>query len=671
VAPSGRQARTVSRRALAATVVALLVLGTLVASGPTVGATVAQDATGTTTTSTTTTTVDAEARATTASGDEFDSANIDLDTWTLSDPTGRARVSVTDGVLEAALPADSEAWLPEDRAVRLIQAVDDISSDLELELVAPPAALYDSVGFFMGDPQDVWQRIDLVAGPDGLRLFAASFLMGFPRVRINEPVPDDSRFLAVRRVGHAQTVLVSPDGEAWTTVATFVNPVPVGNVGIGFGSRQPGEEPFRVEAFRVDGEDPMGPGPDVQAPLVQDVTTERTESGILIRWVTDETAISGVEWGRTTDYEFGSLPSEGRIKHELLLPGLDAGVTYHFRVIAADALGNASIGDDQTGHFAPAGRPFIDAWYGDRMVFGPNGTPQRFLNVVGNVSDEDGIVALTYTLDGGEPIPLDLGPDDRRLVAPGDFNAEVPVDGLTPGPHEVRFRAEDGAGSTSTRTVQLEWAPPDTPPTLPIETDWASADSVTDWIQVVDGKWTIEDGMLRNLDIGYDRVFTIGDRSLTDYEVTFPFVLHRIDKEGYNTISGTPAMGFTLGWTGHYAVGNETPFWGYWPSTGTASFVWDSVDEASLKVAGNDDAPQAYTPGVRLPLETPLRLRARVERIDDGSRISMRAWADGTEEPDGWAVSVVEDDGPEAGSIAVVAHHVDVSFGDIVVQEKR
>ena len=667
VAPSGRQARSTAARTLAALIAALLALGTAVTTGPAAGAALAQDATGTTTT----TTVEADTSPSTASGDDFNSANIDLDTWTLTDPTGGARVSITDGVLEAALPADSEAWLPEDRAVRLIQEVDDISSDLQLELVAPPAALYDSVGFFMGDPQDAWQRIDLVAGPDGLRLFAASFLKGFPRVRLNEPVPADSRFLTVRRVGHAQTILVSPDGEAWTTVGTFVNPVPVGKVGIGFGSRQPGEEPFRVEAFRVEGEDLEGPGPDVQAPLVQDVTTERTESGILIRWVTDETAISGVEWGRTTEYEFGSVPSEGRIAHEVLLPGLDAGVTYHFRVIATDALANTSIGEDQTSHFAPAGRPFIDLWYGDRLVFGPNGTPQRFLNVVGNVSDEDGIASLTYTLDGGEPIPLDLGPDERRLLALGDFNAEVPVDGLAPGQHEVRFRAEDGTGSISTRTMQLEWAPRETPPTLPIETDWATAESVTDEIQVVDGKWTIEDGMLRNLDIGYDRVFTIGDRSMTDYEVTFPFVLHRIDEEGYNNISGTPAMGFTLGWTGHYAVGNETPFWGYWPSTGTASFVWDSVDEASLKVAGNDDAPQAFTPGVRLPLETPLRIRARVERIDAGSRISMRAWADGGEEPDGWAVSVVEDDGPEAGSIAVVAHHVDVSFGDIVVQEKR
>lgn len=46
----------------------------------------------------------------------------------------------------------------------------------------------------------------------------------------------------------------------------------------------------------------------------------------------------------------------------------------------------------------------------------------------------------------------------------------------------------------------------------------------------------------------------------------------------------------------------------------------------------------------------------------------MRAWADGSDEPKQWAVSVVEDDGPEAGSVAVVAHHVDVSIGDIAME---
>ena len=665
VAPSVRQDRSAPERARSAIISALVVLGTVVASGAAADDAVGQEATGTTTT----TAVDAEAPRSIASGDAFDSANIDLDTWVLSDPTGGARVSVTDGMLEAALPGNSEAWPPEDRAVRMVQPVDDSESDLQLELVAPPAAPYESVGLFMGDPNAAWHRIDLIGSDDGLRLFAASFRGGLPRTRINESVPADSRFLAVRRVGHVQTPMVSADGETWTTVGSFVDPLPVGSVGIAFGSRQPTAERLRVEEFRVDGEEPPAPGPDEQAPLVQDVATERIDTGVRITWVTDESAISGVEWGRTTDYEFGSLPSEGRIDHELVLPDLEPGVTYHFRVIAADALGNTSTGEDRSIHFAPAGRPFIDLWYGDEMVFGPNGTPQRFLNLLGNVSDEDGIASLTYSLDGAAPADLNLGPDGRRLLRPGDFNVEVPIDGLEPGTHRVELRAVDGGGTTSTRTMSFEWAPRPSPPLLPLQTNWADATSIDDQIQVVDGKWEIEGDTVRTVEVGYDRVLAIGDRSYENYEIVFPFILHGIDKEGaYNSVSGTPGLGMTVGWTGHYAVGNDTPFWGYWPSTGEAALKWDTPEEVVLGVAGNDNQPQAYTGAIRLPFETKLWMRARVERTDDGPRISMRAWADGSEEPKQWAVSVIEDDGPEAGSVAVVAHHVDVSIGDIAME---
>ena len=70
--------------------------------------------------------------------------------------------------------------------------------------------------------------------------------------------------------------MVSADGETWTTVGSFVDPLPVGSVGIAFGSRQPTAERLRVEEFRVDGEKPPAPGPDEQARLVQNIATERT-----------------------------------------------------------------------------------------------------------------------------------------------------------------------------------------------------------------------------------------------------------------------------------------------------------------------------------------------------------------------------------------------------------
>ncbi len=43
----------------------------------------------------------------------------------------------------------------------------------------------------------------------------------------------------------------------------------------------------------------------------------------------------------------------------------------------------------------------------------------------------------------------------------------------------------------------------------------------------------------------------------------------------------------------------------------------------------------------------------------------MRAWADGSEAPEDWVVSVIDDDDTSSGSVAIVAHHVDVSIGNV------
>ena len=66
--------------------------------------------------------------------------------------------------------------------------------------------------------------------------------------------------------------------------------------------------------------------------------------------------------------------------------------------------------------------PTIDVWYGPQQVFGNVAVPQRWVNIVGKVSDSDGVTALTYSLNGGPELPLSIGPDGRRLEETGDFN---------------------------------------------------------------------------------------------------------------------------------------------------------------------------------------------------------------------------------------------------------
>ena len=98
--------------------------------------------------------------------------------------------------------------------------------------------------------------------------------------------------------------------------------------------------------------------------------------------------------------------------------------------------------------------PTIDVWYGDTQDFGLLGNPQEFyINILGNVSDVDGVSSLSYTLDGGGPIALSIGKNNNRLANIGDFNIDIDWTTLSDGPHTVEISATDGLGNISTKTV--------------------------------------------------------------------------------------------------------------------------------------------------------------------------------------------------------------------------
>ncbi|MCD4729373.1 MAG: hypothetical protein K8R74_02150, partial [Bacteroidales bacterium] len=72
--------------------------------------------------------------------------------------------------------------------------------------------------------------------------------------------------------------------------------------------------------------------------------------------------------------------------------------------------------------FTSAQGPDIDVWYGDEQSFGQEGVPQRWVNILGNVSDADGVASLHYTLNGSSNVTLSIGTDGKRLQSEDDFN---------------------------------------------------------------------------------------------------------------------------------------------------------------------------------------------------------------------------------------------------------
>ena len=69
--------------------------------------------------------------------------------------------------------------------------------------------------------------------------------------------------------------------------------------------------------------------------------------------------------------------------------------------------------------------PQINLWYGNNQTFAPNGVPQQWVNILGNVSSPVGIGTLTYSINRAPEVDLSWGETADRLVEPGDFKHKV------------------------------------------------------------------------------------------------------------------------------------------------------------------------------------------------------------------------------------------------------
>ena len=311
--------------------------------------------------------------------------------------------------------------------------------------------------------------------------------------------------------------------------------------------------------------------------------------------------------------------------------------------------------------------PAIDVWYGSEQTFGHPGVPQRWVNILGNVSDSDGVASLSYRLNGGELKPLSIGPDTRRLLMPGDFNIDIDYADLQPGLNEVAISATDANSNGSTTTVTVNYAAGNAWP-LPYTIDWSTVDTLSDAVQVVDGKWDFTSNGVRPIELGYDRLLAIGERfGWTDYEVTLPITIHGIDPAGYQWPSVAPGLAIMLRWQGHTKWGDWQP-WIFWRPNGASAWYYYGGGP-HFELQGDARVIVADTSGRTLDNDVPYYWKVRVETIPGtGSFYSMRVWEVGTPEPIPWDLTGWQgtDDLP-SGSFLLIAHHVDATFGNITV----
>jgi uncharacterized repeat protein (TIGR02543 family) len=412
--------------------------------------------------------------------------------------------------------------------------------------------------------------------------------------------------------------------------------------------------------------------PDTTAPTISQVDATWSGSDVVISWNTSEPSTGAVDHGLTAAYGNTVADNALSTSHSVALPGYSAGQVVHYRLHATDASGNHSQTSGSSFTVPATSAPVLDVWYGADQSFGQLGAPQKWVNILGNVSDPQGVASLRYRLNGGSWKNLTVGADGRRLLSPGDFNAEIDHDVLVSGTNTVELEAVDSSGNAATKLVTVEWTDGVAPPPS-FSSNWASASAVTDRAQPVDGHWELVPGGVRPSDVGYDRLLSLGDLGWVDYDLTTTVTVHEIDAAGAaaNPNSGTPALWFVAGWQGHSPLNANDPsqpYWYYWPSGAFLGYGYTSGGDPRVIAIGNENGPQDadYSLGA-LQLETPYKVRVQAISEGAGVRYRMKIWLGSNPEPATWTVDILEDSGPDSGGMAISLHHIDATIGDITV----
>jgi hypothetical protein len=338
---------------------------------------------------------------------------------------------------------------------------------------------------------------------------------------------------------------------------------------------------------------------------------------------------------------------------------------------AATASAHPGPGPLKMGRSLPSAGPAIRIWYGTHQIFGRLGNPQRWVNILGRVESSAELVSLTYTLNGSSPQRLSIGPDNRRLVAAGDFNIELDRKELENGDNAVILTAVDSAGNRTVEQVNVAYRRGNQWP-LPYTIQWSATSDIASVAEVVDGLWKLEKDGIRPSEIGYDRIIAFGDMSWQDYEVSVPITIHGYDMAAFSPINTGPMVGLVVRWQGHYKWDNRQPRWGTWPIGALALYGWNVADsgEVRLELQGNrtktiqkGSSGRQLTPGARYIFS----LEAR-SRPGQTSFYRFKVWADGSR-TERWELSGPGFSGEnEQGSALLVAHCTEATFGDVSVR---
>lgn len=319
----------------------------------------------------------------------------------------------------------------------------------------------------------------------------------------------------------------------------------------------------------------------------------------------------------------------------------------------------------------------VEIWHGPRQRIGHLGNAQGHFNVLGQVDDYSAVSELYYRLNGGEKTALAIGRapngfgDGRRLARSGHFNADIPTSLLHDGDNHIDIVAIDNDGNECASSTVVEKCAGSAP--LPYHIEWDAIHTPQNVGQFVDGCWSVGPAGLRTQHTGYERLFLIGNDAWTDYQITVPITIHAVDPL-LGPYSGDNGLGIIMRFAGHAENGTpEQPSWAYQPFGAVAWLRWkDGPDMPPQKQFYRADGDERRNFG-EFPIIEGKTYALRAACADAGNGLSTYGcamWEAGEDAPTEWDWQVQLADGraPSRGGIALVAHHVNASFGDAEIR---
>ena len=336
------------------------------------------------------------------------------------DPTQAATVVSTGQELVIKVPAGSSHDLYDSNlmAPRVLQSVANEDLSLTAKYSSVPTTLYQFEGIVAQNDHDSFLRFDLVWAPDFFHpngaLQAQALLV---ENKLGQKlggvyVDPATRYLRVSRDGNLWTLESSIDGTAWTAITQFPYTMQITEVGLHAGNHYttvPSATPefiSRVDyVLNDDAPLPDDPIPDTTQLQISDVDVHVSSDRARVRWHTNELSTGTVKYGLTPALELGQGAStEPDFDHEVLITGLSNNTSYLAQINVTDVRGQTATHPNLTFTTLAAGATDteIDVWYGLNQAFGFRGQPQRWINVLANIADVDGIASAVYTVNGGE-----------------------------------------------------------------------------------------------------------------------------------------------------------------------------------------------------------------------------------------------------------------------------